>query len=155
MPARPLAIRAIITDLIGTDLSKITPGSDAAMRLKAHLIEQSAWSQYLEVGIGKDAEVFTKCPPMATVGTGSEIGIRSDSHWNNPEPELVLAINARGEIVGAQPGQRRQPARLSRGAARCCWARPRTTTRPARSARSIRLLDASLTSTSCARPRSA
>jgi fumarylacetoacetate (FAA) hydrolase family protein len=98
------AIRVMITDLIGTDLSGIVPGSDAATRLKAHLIEQKAWSQYLEVGIGKDAEVFTKCPPMAAVGTGSEIGIRSDSHWNNPEPELVLAINARGQIVGASLG---------------------------------------------------
>jgi fumarylacetoacetate (FAA) hydrolase family protein len=98
------AIRAMITDLIGTDLSKIIPGSDAAMRLKAHLIEQGAWSQYLEVGIGKDAEVFTKCPPMAAVGTGSEIGVLSDSHWNNPEPELVLAISARGRIVGATLG---------------------------------------------------
>ena len=98
------AIRGMITDLIGTDLSKIIPGSDAAMRLKAHLIEQGAWSQYLEVGIGKDAEVFTKCPPMATVGTGSEIGILSESHWNNPEPELVLAISARGQIVGASLG---------------------------------------------------
>ena len=98
------AIRAMMTNLIGTDLSKIVPGSDAAMRLKAHLIEQGAWSQYLEVGIGKDAEVFTKCPPMATVGTGSEIGVLSDSHWNNPEPELVLAISARGQIVGASLG---------------------------------------------------
>jgi fumarylacetoacetate (FAA) hydrolase family protein len=98
------AIRAMITDLIGTDLSKIVPGSDAALRLKAHLIEQGAWSQYLEVGIGKDAEVFTKCPPMAAVGTGSEIGVLSDSHWNNPEPELVLAISASGEIVGATLG---------------------------------------------------
>jgi fumarylacetoacetate (FAA) hydrolase family protein len=98
------AIRAMITDMIGTDLSKIIPGSDAAMRLKAHLIEQRAWSQYLEVGIGKDAEVFTKCPPMATVGTGSDIGIRSDSHWNNPEPELVLVIDAGGRIVGASLG---------------------------------------------------
>jgi fumarylacetoacetate (FAA) hydrolase family protein len=101
---KAVAIRATITDLIGSDLSKITPGSDAAMRLKSHLIELGAWSQYLEVGIGKDAEVFTKCPPMASVGTGSEIGIRSDSHWNNPEPELVLAINARGQVVGATLG---------------------------------------------------
>jgi fumarylacetoacetate (FAA) hydrolase family protein len=102
--SKALAIRAMIGEVIGTDLSKITPGSDAAMRLKAHLIEQGAWSQYLEVGIGKDAEVFSKCPPMAAVGTGSEIGIRSDSHWNNPEPELVLAIDARGRIVGATLG---------------------------------------------------
>ena len=95
------SIRATITEVIGTDLSRIEPGSDAAMRLKDHLIAQGAWSQYLEVGIGKDAEVFTKCPPMAAVGTGSEIGIRRDSDWNNPEPELVLAIGAHGRIVGA------------------------------------------------------
>ena len=74
------------------------------MRLKAHLVEHKAWSQYLEVGIGPDAEIFTKCPPMASVGTGSEIGVRADSSWNNPEPELVLAVNARGKIVGATLG---------------------------------------------------
>jgi fumarylacetoacetate (FAA) hydrolase family protein len=74
------------------------------MRLKAHLIEQGAWSQYLEVGIGPDAEIFTKAPPMSAVGTGSEIGIRADSSWNNPEPELVVAVSARGGIVGAALG---------------------------------------------------
>jgi fumarylacetoacetate (FAA) hydrolase family protein len=74
------------------------------MRLKDHLIAQGSWSQYLEVGIGKDAEVFTKCPTMASVGTGAEIGIRNDSSWNNPEPELVLAISADGRIVGGTLG---------------------------------------------------
>jgi fumarylacetoacetate (FAA) hydrolase family protein len=98
------AIRRTITEVIGTDLSKIQPGSAAAMRLKEHLIEQGAWSQYLEVGIGPDAEIFTKAPPMAAVGTGSEIGIRADSSWNNPEPELVVAVSARGAIVGATLG---------------------------------------------------
>jgi fumarylacetoacetate (FAA) hydrolase family protein len=98
------AIRGTITAVLGTDLSKIAPGSAAAMRLKAHLIEQGAWSQYLEVGIGPDAEIFTKTAPMAAVGTGSAIGIRADSSWNNPEPELVLAVNARGTIVGATLG---------------------------------------------------
>ena len=98
------AIRRTITDVIGTDLSKIKPGSEAAMRLKEHLIEQGAWSQYLEVGIGPDAEIFTKAPPMSAVGTGSEIGIRANSSWNNPEPELVLAVSARGAIVGATLG---------------------------------------------------
>jgi fumarylacetoacetate (FAA) hydrolase family protein len=98
------AIRRTITEVIGTDLSKIRPGSAAATRLKEHLIEQGAWSQYLEVGIGPDAEIFTKAPPMAAVGTGSEIGIRADSSWNNPEPELVVAVSARGAIVGATLG---------------------------------------------------
>ncbi len=98
------AFRATITEVIGTDLSKIVPGSAAAMRLKDHLIGQDAWSQYLEVGIGPDAEIFTKAPPMAAVGTGSLIGIRQDSSWNNPEPELVVAVNARGEIKGAMLG---------------------------------------------------
>ncbi len=98
------AFRATITEVIGTDLSKIVPGSAAAMRLKDHLIDQGAWSQYLEVGIGPDAEIFTKAPPMAAVGTGSLIGIRRDSSWNNPEPELVAVVNARGEIKGATLG---------------------------------------------------
>jgi len=101
---KALALRTTINEMIGTDLSKITPGSEAAIRLKDHLIAQGSWSQYLEVGIGKDAEVFTKCPTMASVGTGSEIGIRHDSSWNNPEPELVLAISADGRIVGGTLG---------------------------------------------------
>src|SRR5690606_10935732 len=103
-PSKADAVRRTITEVIGTDLSKVRPGSGAAMRLKAHLIEQGAWSQYLEVGIGPDAEIFTKTAPMAAVGAGSEIGIRADSSWNNPEPELVLAVNARGVIVGATLG---------------------------------------------------
>ncbi|MGI9493581.1 MAG: fumarylacetoacetate hydrolase family protein [Geminicoccaceae bacterium] len=98
------AFRRTITEVIGTDLSKIVPGSEPAMRLKAHLIDQGAWSQYLEVGIGPDAEIFTKAPPMAAVGTGALIGIRRDSTWNNPEPELVVAVNARGDIKGATLG---------------------------------------------------
>ncbi len=102
--AKAEAIRKTIASVIGSDLSKIVPGSDAAMRLKAHLIGEGAWSQYLEVGIGPDAEIFTKAPPMAAVGTGALIGIRRDSSWNNPEPELVVAVNARGEIKGATLG---------------------------------------------------
>jgi fumarylacetoacetate (FAA) hydrolase family protein len=103
-PAKAQAVRQTITAVIGTDLSKIVPGSEAAMRLKEHLVAQGAWSQYLEVGIGPDAEIFTKAPPMAAVGTGSEVGIRAESTWNNPEPEVVLAVDARGEIKGATLG---------------------------------------------------
>ncbi|MGI9419149.1 MAG: fumarylacetoacetate hydrolase family protein [Geminicoccaceae bacterium] len=102
--ARAEDIRKTIAGVIGSDLSKIVPGSEAAMRLKAHLIEQDAWSQYLEVGIGPDAEIFTKAPPMAAVGTGALIGIRRDSSWNNPEPELVVAVDASGTIKGAMLG---------------------------------------------------
>jgi fumarylacetoacetate (FAA) hydrolase family protein len=102
--AKAESIRQTIVSVIGSDLSQIVPGSEAAMRLKAHLIEQGAWSQYLEVGIGPDAEIFTKSPPMAAVGVGAKIGIRRDSSWNNPEPELVVAVNARGEIKGATLG---------------------------------------------------
>ena len=102
--AKADAIRRTITDVIGSDLSQIVPGSEAAMRLKAHLIDQGAWSQYLEVGIGPDAEIFTKAPPMAAVGTGALIGIRRDSSWNNPEPELAVAVNASGKIKGAMLG---------------------------------------------------
>ena len=74
------------------------------MRLKSLLIEQGLWSQYLEVGIGPDAEIFTKAPVLAAVGSGAEIGIHPGSAWNNPEPEVVLAVNSRGEVVGATLG---------------------------------------------------
>ena len=97
-------LRKQITELIGDNLADVQPGSNAAMRVKEVLLEQGAWSQYLEVGIGKDAEIFTKSQSMSAVGTGVEIGIHPGSSWNNPEPEIVLAINARGEIVGATLG---------------------------------------------------
>lgn len=97
-------VRATIQQTIGSDLSQIVPGSDAAMRLKAELTERGLWSQYLEVGIGPDAEVFTKAQPMSSVGSGDEVGLLPASSWNNPEPEVVLAVNARGETVGATLG---------------------------------------------------
>ncbi|HWL69252.1 MAG TPA: hypothetical protein VNS22_12800, partial [Geminicoccus sp.] len=84
--AKSEAIRQKITAIVGDDLRAIVPGSDKAMELKEHLIRQGAWSQYLEVGIGKDAEVFTKSQPMSAVGTGALIGIHPVSTWNNPEP---------------------------------------------------------------------
>ena len=98
------SIRSTITDVLGGDLSQIEPGSEAAQRLKAHLVEQGTWSQYLEVGIGPDAEVFTKAPVLSAVGVGAEIGIRSDSTWNNPEPELVAVVDPEGRIRGATLG---------------------------------------------------
>ena len=98
------SIRAGILGSLGTDLSDLVPGSPEAMRLKEHLVAEGLWSQYLEVGIGPDAEVFTKAPVLATVGTGVDVGIRSDSHWNNPEPEVVLVIASDGRIVGATLG---------------------------------------------------
>ena len=98
------AIRAEITRLIGDDLSKLKPGSPAAMQLKDALIRQGAWSQYLEVGIGPDAEIFTKCPPMAAVGLGADAGLHPISSWNNPEPEIALAVSSKGAIVGATLG---------------------------------------------------
>lgn len=102
--ARAEVIRSRITDVIGEDLSQIEPGSETAMRLKEHLVAEGAWSQYLEVGIGPDAEVFTKASPLSAVGTGAEVGIRTDSSWNNPEPELVLVVGSSGSIVGATLG---------------------------------------------------
>lgn len=101
---RAEAVRAEIASAMGGELARLKPGSPEAMRLRETLIKRGAWSQYLEVGIGPDAEVFTKCQPMASVGTGMSVGIHPDSTWNNPEPEVVLALNSRGEIVGATLG---------------------------------------------------
>jgi len=103
-PASAEAIRTEVTRLIGDDLSKLKPGSDQAMHLKQVLIDQNAWSQYLEVGIGPDAEVFTKAPTLSSVGTGMDAGLHPKSTWNNPEPELVLFVSSRGKIVGGALG---------------------------------------------------
>ena len=98
------AIREKLEDAIGGGIRSVVPGSPEAARLKAALIERGMWSQYLEVAIGPDAEVFTKSPILSTVGWGAEIGVRSDSHWNNPEPEVVVVVNGAGRIVGATVG---------------------------------------------------
>jgi fumarylacetoacetate (FAA) hydrolase family protein len=102
--SRAEGLRASILAVIGDSLHDVRPGSEDAMRLKDVLIGQGIWSQYLEVGIGPDAEIFTKCPPMAAVGPGAEVGIHPRSEWNNPEPEVVLAISRTGAAVGASLG---------------------------------------------------
>lgn len=102
--SRAQDLRQRVVAEVGDDLAAIRPGSPQAMRLKAVLIEQKLWSQYLEVGIGPDAEIFTKAPPMASVGTGVEVGLHPGSTWNNPEPEVVLVVSPRGQVVGAALG---------------------------------------------------
>lgn len=96
--------RAIVKNIIGDNLKSIVPGSEKALELKKLLIEKKMWSQYLEVGIGTDAEIFTKAPVLAAVGTGQQIGIHPKSAWNNPEPEVVLVVNSQGRIHGATLG---------------------------------------------------
>jgi fumarylacetoacetate (FAA) hydrolase family protein len=97
-------IRRSIGDEIGAGIRTVRPGSPQAMQLKESLIKRELWSPYLEVGIGPDAEVFNKAQPMSAVGVGAEIGIRPDSTWNNPEPEVVLVVNRAGTTVGATLG---------------------------------------------------
>ena len=97
-------IRSNLSAKVGTDALSVEPGSEAASRLKEALIAEGLWSQYLEVAIGPDAEVFTKAPVLSSVGWGAKVGIRSDSLWNNPEPEIVLAVDPAGTIVGAALG---------------------------------------------------
>jgi len=103
-PAAAAEIRATIGTLIGDDLSKLRAGSAEAMKLKQVLMEKGAWSQYLEVGIGPDAEIFTKSQVMSAVGHGMEAGLHPVSTWNNPEPEVVLVVASSGRIVGAMLG---------------------------------------------------
>jgi len=102
--ARAEAIRADLRDRVGADIRSVSPGSDAAAKLKAALIADGLWSQYLEVAIGPDAEIFTKAPVLSAVGHGAQVGIRSDSAWNNPEPEVVLVCDRAGRAVGATLG---------------------------------------------------
>ena len=102
--SRAEATRAAIGGVLGDNLADIVPGSPEAMKVKEVLIAQGVWSQYLEVGIGPDAEIFTKAPVLAAVGTGADVGIHEGSVWNNPEPEVVLAVNSRGQTRGAALG---------------------------------------------------
>jgi fumarylacetoacetate (FAA) hydrolase family protein len=98
------AIRAQVMQIIGANLASVKPGSCEAEEIKRVLVAQGAWSQYLEVGIGPDAEIFTKSQVMSAVGPGAEVGLHPKSTWNNPEPEIVLAVSGAGETVGATLG---------------------------------------------------
>jgi fumarylacetoacetate (FAA) hydrolase family protein len=102
--ARADSLRADLRDRVGADIRTVKPGSAAAQRLKDALISDGLWSQYLEVAIGPDAEIFTKSPPLSAVGWGDWVGVRADSAWNNPEPEVVLACDRAGRILGAALG---------------------------------------------------
>ena len=134
--AKAQSVRDSLRERVGADIRSVKPGSAEAERLKSALIADGLWSQYLEVAIGPYAEIFTKSPVLSTVGWGAWIGVRSDSSWNNPEPEVVLACNREGRILGAALGNDVNYA-TSKGVARCCSAKPRTTTRPARWVRSF------------------
>jgi fumarylacetoacetate (FAA) hydrolase family protein len=103
-PGRAEAIRARVGSAVGERLRDLVPGSAEAAEVKRLLQAEGLWSQYLEVGIGPDAEVFTKCPPLAPVGHGATVGLHPASRWNNPEPEVVLAVDSRGIVKGATLG---------------------------------------------------
>ncbi len=103
-PEKAEVIRADIRAVIGDDLSKLRPGSREATACKQRLMARGAWSQYLEVGIGPDAEIFTKCQPLASVGFGADVGLHPASKWSNPEPEVIIVTSSKGRIVGASLG---------------------------------------------------
>ena len=103
-PSKAEAIRRKVGAKIGESLSNIVPGSEKAEKIKSSLIDEGLWSQYLEVGIGPDAEVFSKCQVLASVGSNAYVGLHPTSKWNNPEPEIVLAVNSKGNIVGCTLG---------------------------------------------------
>ncbi|WP_017611842.1 fumarylacetoacetate hydrolase family protein [Nocardiopsis salina] len=103
-PARAEQVRATVTAAVGSAVGGVEPGSEQARAVKEVLVERGLWSQYLEVGLGPDPEVFTKAPVLASVGYGARVGIPAFSQWNNPEPELVLAVDPRGRPRGCTLG---------------------------------------------------
>jgi fumarylacetoacetate (FAA) hydrolase family protein len=102
-PARADELRTNLADVIAQATS-VVPGSAAAAEIKKRLQAEDLWSQYLEVGIGPDPEIFTKGQPLSSVGPGASVGVLERSVWNNPEPEIVLAVSSTGEMVGATLG---------------------------------------------------
>lgn len=103
-PQAAAEIRESMQRELGVDLTTVTPGSDEAATVKRALVDRGWWSQYLEVGLGPDPEVFTKGPVLSAVGSGADIGVPEFSSWNNPEPELVLIATSTGQIVGVTLG---------------------------------------------------
>jgi fumarylacetoacetate (FAA) hydrolase family protein len=103
-PAQAARVRERVARVVGGALDGIRPGSPEAERAKQALLAEGLWSQYLEVGIGPDPEVFTKAPVLSAVGTGAEVGVLGASVWNNPEPEVVLVVDSRGRVRGATLG---------------------------------------------------
>ncbi|MFJ3288464.1 fumarylacetoacetate hydrolase family protein [Streptomyces sp. NPDC086669] len=103
-PAQAAKVRARVVRAVGGRLDGIRPGSPEAVGAKEALLAEGLWSQYLEVGIGPDPEVFTKAPVLSAVGTGADIGVLAASVWNNPEPEAVLVVDSRGRVRGATLG---------------------------------------------------
>lgn len=102
--AKAESVRTAVISVMGDNLRNVKPGSEQAMKLKEVLVAQGVWSQYLEVGIGPDAEIFTKSQAMSAVGSGFDVGLHPGSSWNNPEPEIVLVINSKGHVVGVAMG---------------------------------------------------
>ena len=152
-PEHAAEVRAEIGGLIGHDLAKLKPGSPEAMALKDLLIDKGMWSQYLEVGIGPDAEIFTKAPPMAAVGHLAEVGIHPMSSWNNPEPEVVLVAVLDRRRSSAPRSATTSTCATSRAAPLCSSARPRTTMPAARSGPSSASSATASRSTTSATPR--
>ena len=102
--ASAAAVRIALAHLVEGTLASLRPGSPEAAEVRRVLIAEGLWSQYLEVGIGPDAEIFTKAPVLASVGYGAQVGILESSAWNNPEPEMVIAVSSSGGAVGASLG---------------------------------------------------
>lgn len=152
--ARAQSVRQAIADIIGENLRAVVPGSDRAAQVKAVLVRQGLWSQYLEVGIGPDAEVFTKSQAMSAVGWGNDIGIHPASQWNNPEPEIVLAVSPLGVVQGVALGNDVNLRDFEgRSALLLGKVRPKTTTPPAPSAPSFACLMHALRSMTYATPK--
>lgn len=103
-PLHAQEIRAKLAPVLGDSLKGLVAGSEKAAEVKKLLQEMGLWSQYLEVGIGPDAEIFSKAQSMSSVGCGSLVGVHPKSQWNNPEPEVVLAVTSTGKIIGATLG---------------------------------------------------
>lgn len=150
--SRAQEVRSKIAAIVGENLRTVVPGSDKAMQVKATLLEMGLWSQYLEVGIGPDAEVFTKSQAMSAVGWGAQVGIHPISSWNNPEPEVVLAVSP---MVSCKVWHwaTMSICATSKGAAHCCWARRKITMLLVRLVRSSGFLTSISIWMMCAKPR--
>jgi 2-dehydro-3-deoxy-D-arabinonate dehydratase len=92
---------ASVTLTAPIDAQEVWAAGVTYLRSRNARMEESSQSDvYDRVYDADRPEIFLKATPSRVVGPGKPVGIRSDSGWDVPEPELALLINAGGEVVG-------------------------------------------------------
>jgi 2-dehydro-3-deoxy-D-arabinonate dehydratase len=91
--------------LAPVDRQEVWAAGVTYLRSRDGRAEESAHaSMYDLVYDAERPEVFLKATPERVVPSGAPVGIRADSGWDVPEPEIGLVVNSRAEVFGYVAG---------------------------------------------------